>query len=431
MKLSNGFVMSSAARLAPQGGMLILCMGRFFGRMARYWPAVLFGLMQSVHAVTLATINEVAPANHIASTQFRNGYLMAIDEINASGGILGEQILVKESATNNSDEVIAKATQQAIQSQPFAIIGPISTGIALSSLQLTRNGPIPRFTGAEGNSLFIEYSKSTFRTSMSQRMTIPRLVAFTTQALQAKKMGVIWVDNQFGRDGRDLIAEAARIKGVKVGLSVGIQAGKNDFEAVAEKVAASDIDALIIYTNEGEVPGILATLRQYKFQKPIIGDAPLVSASIREKAGAAADGVFVHTGMFPELQIPRLLEFQEHYLKRFGMLPDHNALKGYNTIVIIKMACERIGRFDQARFNELMQTANFDVNKNRQLLFSMSYFPYGEAAKDSYLAQIRSGRLVVIGTIPSTGEGVILPSGETVLMYKKEGREKLLPALPK
>lgn len=388
--------------------------------------AALFGALPAARAVTLAAINELPPGNQVASSQFRNGYQMAIAEINAAGGILGEQVALQEFATDDTKEVIARITRQAVQARPYAILGPISSGIALTSLQAGRDSPIPRFTGAEGSSLFLEYSKSTFRSSMSQRMTIPRLAAFATQALQAKKVGIVWVDNLFGRDGRDLLLEAVRVKGGAVTLNLGVPPGTKEAGALAERIARSDIEALIVYTNEGEAPAILSALRQQGFALPIVGDAPLVASSVRETAGAAAEGVFGHLGMFPELQTPRIADFRERYRKRYGSAPDHNAMKGYNAVAVIKIASERIGSFDAAKFNVLMQNAAFDAEQHRQLLFSVAYFPYGEAAKDSYLVQVAGGRLTMIGTIPGNGQNVVLPSGEPVLMYAKEWKTRLL-----
>jgi branched-chain amino acid transport system substrate-binding protein len=90
--------------------------------------------------VNFAFIGELSGAGAVSSTNFRDGALMAIDEINAKGGLLGRKIELKQYDTQTNPGTARSQMQKAIDEEPYVILGPIFSGIVKVSMMLDPAG---------------------------------------------------------------------------------------------------------------------------------------------------------------------------------------------------------------------------------------------------------------------------------------------------
>src|SRR5262245_64366657 len=108
---------------------------------------------QSGQAAKLAFIGELSGAGAVSSTNFRDGALMAIDEINAKGGLLGKKIELKQYDTQTNPGTARSQMQKAIDDEPYAILGPIFSGIVKVSMMLAAQAEIPIIMGGEAGDI--------------------------------------------------------------------------------------------------------------------------------------------------------------------------------------------------------------------------------------------------------------------------------------
>src|SRR5262249_37784172 len=116
--------------------------------------AVAMGVGQAAaEDVKFANIGELSGAGAVSSTNWRDGAILAIEEINAKGGILGRRIAL----TNYDDQTnpgLARAQmQKAIDEDPYVILGPIFSGMVKVSMMLAEQAEIPQFIGGEAADL--------------------------------------------------------------------------------------------------------------------------------------------------------------------------------------------------------------------------------------------------------------------------------------
>jgi branched-chain amino acid transport system substrate-binding protein len=88
--------------------------------------------------VSFAFIGELSGAGAVSSTNFRDGALMAIEEINAKGGILGRKVELKQYDTQTNPGTARSQMQKAIDEEPYVVLGPIFSGIVKVSMMLTQ-----------------------------------------------------------------------------------------------------------------------------------------------------------------------------------------------------------------------------------------------------------------------------------------------------
>ncbi len=393
--------------------------------------AVCFAVTSSAQAdILLAGIAETKGGGTVSGTSFRSGYQMAIDEINAAGGVLGQRLTLAQFDIDSTPAAAVQAAKSAVAAKPFAILGPVFSGLTSAAMPVTQSAGIPHFTGGEAASITKKYHPTVMRTSLGQQGSMPRLATLTTYGLAARRVAFLWADNEFGRDARALLREGLERRGAALVFESAVQPGQKDLDSIARQAQASQPDAIVLYLNEGESVTVLQALKRQQFRGLIIGEGPLVSAPVIEAAGAAAEGVLAHTGISVDLATPRMRAFVSEYAKRFGAKPDHNAFKGYFAVQVIKAGLVRLGKVDIPGFMNLIKNTRLEGKANPDLMTSVSYDLFGELNRESYLVQVRSGRTEIVATLSAFDMPFIeLANGKSWALNSNELRRELAVAV--
>jgi len=401
--------------------------------LSRILTVFAFGLVVSAPVradITLAGITETQGSGAIAGTAFRNGYQLAIDEINAAGGVLGQRLTMTQFDIDSTPAAAADAAKSAVATKPFAILGPVFSGLTLATMPATQSTGIPHFTGSEAASISRKYHPTIVRTSLSQHGSIPRLAALATYGLAAKRIALLCADNEFGRDARALLTEELTRRGATLAFAGTVQPGQKDVDALVRQVQEAQPDAVVLYLNEGEAATALQALRNQAYRGLIIGEGPLVSAQVLAAAGSAAEGVIAHTGISVELPSPRMRAFVADYTRRFGAKPEHNAVKGYFAVQVIKAGLLRLGKIDAAEFMGLIKNTRLEGRTHPDLMTSVRYDFFGHLNRDSYLVQVRGGATEILATMSSLDTPFVeLANGKSWALNSNELRRELAAAM--
>src|SRR5258708_2419263 len=181
--------------------------------------------------VSLAFIGELSGAGAVSSTNFRDGALMAIDEINAKGGLLGRKIELKQYDTQTNPGTARSQMQKAIDEEPYVILGPIFSGIVKVSAMLAAQAEIPQIMGGEASDLTQQGNAYLFRTSFGQQASMPKIANYIRDTVKAKSVAVVWVNNDFGKGGRDNFNKEMNARGIKIVADLSTQSRQTEFAA--------------------------------------------------------------------------------------------------------------------------------------------------------------------------------------------------------
>src|SRR6266576_4975308 len=157
------------------------------------------GALAQDKPVSFAFIGELSGAGAVSSTNFRDGALMAIEEINAKGGILGRKIELKQYDTQTNPGTARSQMQKAIDEEPYVILGPIFSGIVKVSMMLAQQAEIPQIMGGEASDLTQQGNAYLFRTSFGQQVSMPKIANYIRDNVKAKNVAIVWVNNDFGK----------------------------------------------------------------------------------------------------------------------------------------------------------------------------------------------------------------------------------------
>ena len=117
------------------------------------------------HPSTCRRFVELSGAGAVSGTNFRDGMILAIDEINAKGGILGKKIDTPLLDTQSDAGICARAGAEGARQQALRHLGPVFSGSVLIDMLLTQQAEIPQIVGGEAAAITQKGNPYVFRTS--------------------------------------------------------------------------------------------------------------------------------------------------------------------------------------------------------------------------------------------------------------------------
>ena len=354
--------------------------------------------------IKIANIVELSGPGTTSGTNFKNGVELAVKEINAAGGILGKKIETTTSDTQSNPGVAKGLTQKAIDQDVFAVFGPVFSGSIMVSMAETRRAEVPNFTGGEAASITMQGNPYIFRTSFTQATAMPKIARYITDQAKVKTLALIYVNNDFGKGGRDMLMKALDKSPTKITADISTDSGQVDFSAAVLKAKQSNADAVFVYTNEEESARALRELRKQGWTKPIIGETVLTSQKVIELAGEAANGAVAHVGLTVDAPLPAIRAFRAKFEREYKYISDHNGLKGYSGVYAMKAAIEKVGKLDRKLVAKAMHTLTVKAANEPGILMDVSFDANGDLDRDSFLTEVRNGKQEVTATLPPLGK---------------------------
>jgi branched-chain amino acid transport system substrate-binding protein len=213
----------------------------------------------------------------------------------------------------------------------------------------------------------------------------------------------MWINNDFGKGGRDVMTKALEAQGIKVAADIPTDPGQVDFSGPVLKAKQAGADALFIYLNEDESARALRELRKQGYDKPIVGETTITGQKVIENAGDAANGAIAHVGLTADAPLPLVKAFDEKFQKEWKHKADHNGLKGYTAVYIVKAVTEKIGKFDRKAFAQAMKGIRLSAKDHPGILMDVSFDQNGDLDRESFMTRVDNGKQVVFAILPALG----------------------------
>jgi branched-chain amino acid transport system substrate-binding protein len=364
------------------------------------------GIIQQAKAqnsVYMPAILELSGTGAVSGTNFRDGMILAVEEINAKGGILGKKIEMPLLDTQSEAGIARSQVQKVLDNKPYVILGPVFSGSVLTSMVLAQQAEIPQLVGGEAATITQRNNPYVFRTSFGQQFSMPKIANYVRDGIKAKSVALIWVNNDFGKGGRDNFTKEMNSRNIKIVADVSTEAGQADFSADVVKVKAANADAVFVYLNEEESARFLREARKQGLNVPLIGETTLLGQKVIDLAQGAANGVKGHVGLTVDAPIPAVQQFAERFKKRFNYVCDHNGIKGYTGIYFIKAVTEKIGKFDSKAFAEAAHGITVSPKDEPNILMEATWDKNGDIDRESFLGEVVDGKQKIVEVLPKLG----------------------------
>lgn len=343
---------------------------------------VLIGSIMTVAAPKSYRICHLAPLTGDASFQGQilvNAAKLAVDEINAKGGINGVPIEYIPVDETSSTATGIEAVRKALALNPVAVIGPNRSGTILAAEALWKDAKIPFITDGTNAQTTKKGNPYTFRIQIESTYWIPILARTAKEYYKVTKPAVIYGTNEYSKGLWDATLPALTQYGLAPVTVQTYNDGDRDFTAQLLKIKAAGADALFCYGYEAEI-GIILRQRVELGMKNLLvfGERGCSSPAIEQIAGTTnIEGLVCSTTLSQGDPDPARQAFIKKYTSTFKepLSPTH--VNHYDSIYILADIIKRVGdnpekiRTELSKLNYVGALAHYQADSEGNLVHTI------------------------------------------------------------
>ncbi len=326
-----------------------------------------------------------------------NGTVMAIEEINAAGGVLGKQIeLITEDDRSTAGEPANVVTKLIHRDQVVAVLGQVASSMSLEAAPICQTEGIPMITPASTNPEVTEKGDFIFRICFIDPFQGQVMAKFSKQNLGASKAAILTDVKQDYSVGLSNFFKQTFVElGGEIVAEQSFSSGDKDFKAQLTTIRAAEPDVIFVPAYYNEAALIALQARQLGIEQPLTGGDGWDSPLLFEIAGDAVEGCYFSNHYSQQDQSPAVQEFINKYQEKHDSVPDAMAALGYDSAYVLVDAIKRAGTTDPealrdaiaatAGFKGVTGTITLDENRN--------------ASKPAVVLKIEGGKAVFNTTV--------------------------------
>lgn len=310
---------------------------------------------------------------------------MAVEEINANGGVLGKQIEFELVDDQGNAAGAVTAVNKLIASDPVLCIGPHTSPMALAAMEFYKEAGIPFISAATSPSLLDQENEYFFRISVSDASVGEVMVKFAVENFGAKKIAAMYITDDYGKAANNASAAYAESIGLEY-YSEGLTAEDTDVTSQLLKIRDWGPDVIFAFTHDADSALVV---RQYNelglTDIPFVGPNALPMPQVLDLISAEqADGLYASTDFFADRSDATMSDFMDRYTERWGVEPERYAAMYYSATYLAADAITRAGSTDHEAVREaLAATENFPC-----VLGNLTANEHGELNSTLFMLQI-------------------------------------------
>jgi branched-chain amino acid transport system substrate-binding protein len=318
-------------------------------------------------AATTVKIGHVAPLTggiaHLGKDN-ENGARLAVDEINAAGGIDVGGAKVKLELVAEDDKADPKegtlAAQKIVDAGVVAVVGHLNSGTSIPASKIYSDAGITQISPSATNPKYTEQGfKTTFRVVANDNQQGAVLANFAANEMKAKSIAIIDDRTAYGQGLADVVEKVAKEKGLKVVAREFTNDKATDFNAILTKVRGAKPD-VVMYGGMDATAGPMAKqMKQLGIKAPLLAGDGVCSPEFIKLAGDAAGILKCSMAGEAVEKLAKGADFVAKYKAKFNQDVQVYAPYSYDAVYVIADAIKRAGKADRAAITAAMPATNY------------------------------------------------------------------------
>jgi branched-chain amino acid transport system substrate-binding protein len=203
----------------------------------------------------------------------RDGMLLAVEEINAGGGILGRKVeLALEDDAGDPKTAVSAFTKLATATKVPVVIGPLSSGASMATAPLADKYKVVQLSTLAGTIDLTNAGDYVFRIYPSSEVGSRYIAKEAVERFSAKRAAILYPNNPFGVTSNKFVGEVMKERGVAVVAAETFNDGDRDFRTQLTKIIEAKPDVLLCSAYYEEGAQILVQAKQLGLSVPILGE---------------------------------------------------------------------------------------------------------------------------------------------------------------
>jgi branched-chain amino acid transport system substrate-binding protein len=296
----------------------------------------------------------------------RDGIRLAVQEINAAGGVIGSQVQLIERDDEAKNERGAQVVQELINKEKVvAALGIANTGVALASQRFYQEAKIPMITavatGTQVTRQFLppQYPDSyIFRVAANDSIQAALIVEEAVERRKFKKVAILADSTNYGQLGREDLETALKRKGVTAVAVEKFNVKDVDMTPQLLKAKSAGAEAVLTYAIGPELAQIANGMAKLGWKVPMVGSWTLSMSNFIDNAGRNGEGARMPQTFIQEATTPKRKAFIEAYQKTYKVerIPSPaSAAQGYDAMQLLAAAIKQAGSADSVKIREALE----------------------------------------------------------------------------
>jgi len=328
------------------------------------------------------------------------GLEVAMEEINAGGGVLGKKIRILKGDDSGDPRQAVNVVQKFIsKDNVLVIIGAELTGTTRVTAPISNTAKMVQFTASATGAGLTDNVSYVFRNALPEAFAIPFVVEAAKKKFKLGSLVVIYSYNlDYSVDLTKIYEKALGGAGIKIQEKISYAEGDIDFSAQVSKLKALKPEAVVMTGYYQESAQMMIEMRKQGINCPILGSNGFNDPKILDLAGKAMEGSVWASGFFPDNPDPRVKKFVATVQEKYKKKPNQFHAQAYDAMWIVAEAIKRAGVTENTPENR---------TKIRDAMYTISNFPgvsgthtfktgKGDAEKSVFVLTLKDGKYALL-----------------------------------
>jgi len=326
-----------------------------------------------------------------------HGTELAIEEVNAAGGVLGRKIkLICEDDQSKQGEPATVVKKLISRDGVSAVLGEVASSRSMEAAYICQTNQIPMISPSSTNVKLTEIGDYIFRVCFTDKFQGLLLANFAKRTLKALNVAILTDTKSDYSVGltRDFKAPFVA-SGGRVVAEQSYNGGDRDFKGQLTSMKAANPDAILITGYYTDVGLMVKEARQLGITVPLFGGDGWESSKLIEIGGADVEGTYFSTHFSPEQKSPAVENFVKKFQVKYHELPDAMAALGYDSAMVLIEAMKRAGATDGPKVRDAIAatrdypgiTGNITLDEHRN------------ATKAAVILTVKDGKFKYLETV--------------------------------
>jgi branched-chain amino acid transport system substrate-binding protein len=324
----------------------------------------------------------------------KNGYLIALDEINAKGGVVGKKVeLDFYDDQSKPDQAVQGVSKLGDQDHVPIILGSYSSESTKAIVPAITQRQIPLLIPtATADNVMDSHSPWVFRICAGAADYARTTLAFLKDNGDPKTMAIVYENTNFGQSNMNAMKAAAQAAGIKLVAIESYEAKSPDYKSVLQRVKAANPEVIYFCSYLLDAGTLMRQSQEIDLNPRYYTSAGTGFAAAEfptpKGAGKYAEFTFSVSQWLPEMTWSGSKEFDAEYVKRYGSHPAYHAIEAYESLHVAAQAMNDAKSLDSARIRDAIRNLSLPVTPFGPVRFDAN----GQNLHPVLITQVQGGK---------------------------------------
>ena len=328
----------------------------------------------------------------------KHGYLIALDEINAKGGVLGKKLELDFYDDQSKPDLAVLGVSKLVDQDHVAmIIGAFSSENSKAIINPVNVHQIPLIIpSAVADNVMDSKSSWVFRICARARDYARATTEFLKPNGAPKTMAIVYEKTNFGQSNMNAMKEAAKAAGISVVALEEYEAKAPDYKSVLRRVRNANPDVIYFCSYLLDATTLMRQAEEVDLNPKYYTSAGVGFAAAEfptaKGAGRNAEFTFSVSQWLPEAPRAGSKEFDAEYFKRYGAHPQYQPMEAYQSLLTAAQAINGAKSLEAAKIRDAIKNINLKASAFGPVKFDAS----GQNQHVLLVTQVQGAKYVIV-----------------------------------